>query len=1305
MKHSVFRRVLALVLTVSLLLGGGIAVTTGAASTESDSSVSDTSLADVKELLNAISYKEYTDGELFRAADPAKESIVINASSYNADKTTAKVELVAIEVATGKTTVVDADYVAKEGEVIGLFTPASGEVSFDITVPETAKYSIAIEYYPTTVVTDAEGNAVYTDKTGSIERILKIDGSVPFAEARYIVMTKVWKNLYTVKMSVVEQGGDGSKTYEDYRPFAEKADKCGIAYTVAADGSSITLELPDGGWTSDIINKISEEDLRFFTTDIDNNEIRCTMERVPELRRYECKDVDGFYTDSFEFVLEATDEMNPTRTITLDAKSQGMTIKSITLFPQTEKTDYAAIAAGYAAKQKGQDSIKIEAEFPYASSSQTIYPIEDTSSAVSSPAATDRTVLNTLGAEKWQTSGQWVRYSFQVSSSGLYQIATRYRQNINDGMFSSRVLYLYSDESVAEGEDGYYNGIPFKQASNLRFEYSTEWRVEPLKYANEIKKDDGTSEWQDVYVEFYFKEGVTYTMELEVALGDMGDIVNSVNSSLLNINSYYLNIIKLTGAEPDQYRDYGFYRIMPDTMQGLIVESRRLYDIAEQLKVIAGAKSSNVATLEKVARLLNEMGRDEDNVAKNLEQLKTYIGTLGTWINDNKTQPLQLDYILIQASDEELPAANANFFESIWHEIKKFFFSFIRNYDRMGATAEIKEGSESVEVWLAKGRDQTQVIRNLINNDFTPEYGHTVNLKLVAGATLLPSILSGSGPDVYIGVSEDNIINYAIRGALTNIENFDGFYDLTSQYKVEHKLIGDFIKELKDDNYIVVGEGTNEVKAMSSDNIAMYTITYNADGSGETVDRNGKMVNGFTKEGWLYQTGSTFEGITYSYKDVLDADGNRVKNENAQFNEAAMFTLGLPDADDIMHYYGLPEEQTFNMMFVRNDILADLGIEIPKSWDDVEGAIATLQANNMQIGMSSDYKIFLYQNGSQLFADDGMRINLDSNVALNSFEYMCSLYTDYSFPKDYDFSNRFRTGEMPIGIAGYNGTYNQLVVFATEIRGLWSYYPLPGIATYKTDQEGNYILDDAGQRIVESINNVAVATVSAISMINGCENQEAAWDYMKWHVGAECQINYSDEMVAILGDSAKYATANITALESMPWTSAEYEQLNAQFNNLASIPNYPGSYIIGRYTTFAFLDAYNNQANPVDELNKHINTINKEITRKRDEFGLETLEVGQTLASKRIDQALAALDALSDDAKTKYSAEIANMKEAINSLETTKAYVSDARIQTLIDAARGLRGTQYSDMFAIAEYVETAAKALKSYQASYDTES
>ena len=1286
MKQKLFMRAVALLLSATFLVGGGVAAAsaTDSALGGGNKSATEATISDAQALLKTMAYGDYIKKDAFKNADKAEESIIIDATKYNEDKTSSKVQFVKIDEATGNAYIVGEDYTPAEGEILGLFSPDSGEITFNVNIPSTAKYSMAIEYYPATAIIDADGKTVYADKTGSIERVLKIDGSIPFSEARYIVMSKVWKNIYTIKMTTTDANGSTVKTYEDVTPYAEKAERCGIKYTIASDKSSITLELPDGGWTSEIVEKIGEENLRFFTTDIDNNEIRCSMERVPEMREFAIKDVDGFYTNSFEFLFNAGE-----RQISLQAKSQGFVITSIKLFPQEQRESYDDVKAGYADKgyTNGNDSIKIEAEFPDAGSSQTVYPIEDASSAMTSPSDTTRTMLNSMGGEKWQTAGQWLRYSFTVNHDGLYEIVARYRQNINDGIFSSRLLYIYSD-GLNPGDEGYYNGIPFEEAARLRFNYSTDWQVTPLRYAKETKNGN-LSTWEDIDLEFFFKAGVKYTIELEVSLGDMGAIVSEVNNSLTNINNYYLNILKLTGADPDEYRDYGFYRIMPDTMQGLIIESRRLYNISESLKNIAGTKSSNVATLERIAWLLEEMGTDEDNVAKYLEQLKSYIGTLGTWVNTNKTQPLEIDYFMIQSADKELPPANSNFFESLWHEITRFFQSFFRNYDRMGATATEDQSGQSVEVWLAKGRDQTQVIRNLINNDFTPQTGYLVDLKLVSGGTLLPSILAGEGPDSYIGIGEGDIINYAIRGALVNIENFDGFYDITSQYKMEHKLITDFIEELKAKNYIMKSEG-NVVKAMSSDNKAMYTITYNSDGSGKTVDHNDKTVHEFTKEGWLYQTGSSFQGNSYTYKNVLDENGNKVKNENAQFNEAAMFVLGMPDADNVMHYYGLPEEQIFVMMFVRDDILLDLGIPTPKTWDDIQAAIPVLQANNMQIGMSNDYRTFLYQQGSTLHADNGMRINLDSNVGLDSFDFMCNLYTMYSFPYAYDFANRFRTGEMPIGIAGYNGTYNQLIVFASEIRGLWSFYPIPGTDTGEVDENGDPI-----------INNTTVANVSAISMINGCDAPEGTWEFMKWHVGADCQVNYSNEMVAILGDSAKYATANITALESMPWTSSEYEQLSKQFDNLASIPNYPGNYIIGRYTQFAFLAAYEDKANPADALQKYIKTINKEITRKREEFKLETLEVGETLASKRVEQALEIIDALDAGIKSKYATEIETLKTAINNLESLSAFVSTENIEALEAAVDLLRQTQYSEFFVAADLLDQATEALREYQKSY----
>ncbi|MBO5415662.1 MAG: extracellular solute-binding protein [Clostridia bacterium] len=1142
MRKTKFQRITAFAVALVLLLCGSVSV--GAADT--NSSVTDTSISDIRDLLNAISYDSYLEDNA--DVDRATEEVVIDATKNYEFKLSKDAEAVYTQdTVLGDD--VDKNIVAHVEEydgISGLYVPGNGIVSWKTDAVKTAaKYSVVIDYYPV------------KNKAASIERVFMVNGAVPFAEARYLTISKVWHNVYSDGEFMLGEG-------ESAAEYLSKADELGIeAYSEdrGEDGTYIIYKMPDV-WTKDISAFIDDYAVRFFTEDIDKNEIRASLTQAPVWTSYEFRDANGFYQESFEFVI-APDE-NGIVTLSLESVNEPIAISSVRLVPHKGNITYEEYMEIYGDEPEGTDKIKIEAEYFSATSSQTIYPLEDRTSAITSPAATDRTVLNTIGGEKWQTAGQWVEYKFTVDNSGLYQIAARYRQALLDGMFVSRSLHIYSDSTVKEGDKGYYNGVPFAEAGNLRFGYSSDWQSDAL--------NDGELDG----FKFYFKEDVVYTLRFEVTLGSMGQIVNTVQNSLDSINTDYLNILKLTGSNPDANRDYGFNRVMPDTMIDFIVQARTLYSVAEDLAEIAGDKSSMTATLEKIARLLETMGTDEDEVAKNLEQLKSNIGSLGTWLGDAKTQPLQLDLISVQGESAELPVAEAGFWKAIVYEFTRFFKSFFRNYDRMGAMEEIKEG-ESVEVWLAYGRDQSQVIRSLVNNDFTPETGVAIDLKLVSGGTLLPSILSGMGPDVYIGLGQSDVINYAIRGALVPVEDQEDF----------DEAIGDF-------------------------------------------------------------------------------------------NEAAMIVLGIEDSTGEFHYYGIPETQNFNMMFVREDVLAELDIEVPKTWDDVLEAIPILQANNMQIGMHTDYKVFLYQMDGELYADDGMRINLDSNVALEAFNTMCNMFTMYSFPYKYDFANRFRTGEMPIGFAVYTGTYNQLKVFATEIEGLWGFYPMPGYE----DEQGN-------------INNVSVSTVTAIVMITGCEDEEGAWEFMKWHAGAQCQVDYSNEMVALIGPSAKHATANMAALESMPWTTEEYVQLSAQFNNLASIPNYPGSYIIDRYTNFAFLAAYNNAADPVTELQSYITTINKEITRKRQEFDLETLDyVGQTLAEKRMLQAIGAIEEI--QASSSYSNSYdAVCERAIDTMDggSTEDYASLRALAIALEEAD-------ADLFEdVIDYVKSAANALESYEA------
>ena len=728
MNKKKFQRVISLVLAVlcvfscaSVLASAEdvLLISPGPSSSQKTSSVTDATIDDVKEILNSVSYEEYFK-KYSRATDNGEERV------WTVDRATEEIVIDAVKDVNAEES--NAAYaVGTFGGVEALYTPADGTVSWNVAIPETARYSVVIEYYPTQVNTEGET----VSKSTAIERIFRINSAIPFLEARYLTLQKVYVNDYIAAAYEIGAG-------ENAQPYLDKAAELGLVANVVTEGDStyIKYDIPEV-WTEAKNAYLCDElGVRFFTTDIDDNEIRSPIVQSPKWMTYEIHDANGYYDESFELVFEKSENT----VVSLTGVNEPVAIKSIKLVPHKSYIPYAEMSKAYAQDPAGTSNVKIEGEYLASTSSQTIYPIEDARSAITSPISTKYTMLNSVGGvggDKWQTAGQTLSWKFAVDNSGVYNIIARFSQSVLDGMYASRELAIYTNYTEEEYKakfgdlKGYYNGVPFAEATKLRFDYSSKWQSKILS--------DGITDF-----DFYFREGVDYTVELTVTLGSMGDLVSQVEGALESINSDYLSILKLTGAEPDDYRDYGFRRVMPDVVEDLERQAILIYDISAQLQEMAGIKGSMVATLNKVAWLLERMGTDpESEIAKNLTQLKSYIGSLGTWISDAKTQPLQIDYLLVQGKGNKVPKAEANFLQAFGHEMGSFFRSFIRNYDRMGATQEYdKNDPEIVEVWLAYGRDQTQVIRNLVNNDFTPQYGTAVNLKLVAGGTLLPSILS-----------------------------------------------------------------------------------------------------------------------------------------------------------------------------------------------------------------------------------------------------------------------------------------------------------------------------------------------------------------------------------------------------------------------------------------------------------------------------------------------------------------------------------------------------------------------------------
>lgn len=1028
---------------------------TSASEIQDDTSYTLNSLDDMANLMVSLTYADYL-ADYANVPDTTKE-IDIDVTKYNNDLSEGEIE------------VDEKDTVVRDGKEIvagTVSTTDEGKLVYDIDVPETAMYSVTVEYYP------IAGNG------STIERILLIDDKIPFNEARYMNFTRVW------------------------------IDKEESGYSRAE---------------------------RTFKLDINQNEMRPVKEEAPEWRTQTLIDSQAFYDEPFKFYLT-----EGKHTFAFESASEPLKIASIKLHKaETLPTYEEYLSLHKDAPKVSEDTvIRINAETPLKTSEQVIYAMNDRTSAITDPQSTSATLLNTIGGnggDKWKITGQWIEWDFEVPETGMYKIVPRFKQTVNAGLFSSRSIKI-------DGE------IPFAEAKACQFKYKSDWQTQALT--------DGETEFT-----FYLEKG-KHTLQMEVVLGKMSTILQTINDSTDRLNEYYREILMITGTDPDEYTDYSFSKLIPEVLRGMRNESALLYDMSAQLEETIGEKGENTVILDRVAYLLDLMGNDQDKIAANLSNYKSYIGSLGTWLLTTTSQPLQLDYIQIQSAEKaKLPQAEANAWQSIKHEISSFISSFFVDYNSMGSSTVYDENDpNAIEVWITTGRDQATIMRQMVDDSFAAEYGVSVNLKLIAAGTLLPATLAGNGPDVSMDADP---VGFGIRNAVMPLNYFENT-----------------------DNYM------------------------------------GDNVMGFSEVKKLFNE-ETFVPLTVLDPDRREfADGKEVpiaEDGNAEFK----VVKGVERNGVVT--YGLPSTLDFPMLFYRKDIFVELGLEVPQTWDDVEDVIRALSENQLEMGFAQTLtQIRMYQTGDEWFKscydyEDmgdtidqnsraylrtvGIETNLGSNGALDAFQRMTEWFTLYGQPVTFDFSNRFRTGELPIGIVSYT-QYNQLKVFAPEISGLWEFVQLPGV-----------------EQADGTINHTSPITVGAVMMMKDAADDITAdqdytdslraqnsWKYLQWWVSTPTQERFGKEQVAIMGTAAKYNTANVEALKGQSWTAQEKKNLDQQFKSLKGTPMSPGNYIVARYTNFAFYNVVNDGEVASEAMRAYIDDIDNELTRKRSEYGFLTAD-------------------------------------------------------------------------------------------------
>lgn len=299
--------------------------------------------------------------------------------------------------------------------------------------------------------------------------------------------------------------------------------------------------------------------------------------------------------------------------------------------------------------------------------------------------------------------------------------------------------------------------------------------------------------------------------------------------------------------------------------------------------------------------------------------------------------------------------------------------------------------------------------------------------------------------------------------------------------------------------------------------------------------------------------------------------------------------------------YALPDTQGFYIMYYRKDILDQLGIKVPETWDEFLSAATILRMNNMEAWVSytqiSDpstvnigvgglnlFASILQQNGGSFYNKELNKCDLNSAKSISAFNYWSDFYVKYKFPISVSFYNRFRVGITPLGIDSYT-IYSQLKELAPEIDGKWGIALVPG--TKKEDGTIDHTVSGSGSGCV---------------ILNTSEHKKAAWEFLKWWTSADTQLSYNNEIEAVLGRISRISTSNVEAFNRMSWDNDDLKILNTQRKLIKEIPEVPGSYYVGRSVDQAFWAVYNKGENVKDALLTWSNIANEEIARKIEEY-------------------------------------------------------------------------------------------------------
>ena len=498
---------------------------------------------------------------------------------------------------------------------------------------------------------------------------------------------------------------------------------------------------------------VNESDIH---TDSRGNQVRPPQVQKGIWKNCTVGDVDGLFSEPLIFYLE-----KGTHEVSFESERAQFALESFRFSAPKELPDYEQ----YRSKAGADDSasepniFRIEGEDALYKSDPTLYPTYDNTSYLVSPSDPRKVVYNTLGAGNWKKALQSVTWNIprdKIGADGWYRIGIKARQNQMRGLYSNRRIMI-------DGE------VPCRELDQLKFRYDTDWNVVSPK----------TESGEEVYV--YLTADRDHTITLECVPGEIGESLRRLDGAVADLNTYYRRILMITGPSPDKYTDYYVHEKIPEIVDEFSRLSQELKDVQSGIEKLSGSAGSEAAAIGNMAVILDKCTAKPLKIPDYLSQIKDNIASISAWMRDYRDQPLEVDYIEFATKDRSFSPCKEKLGKALSFSVKSFIGSFFEDYTTLSDVT----GEDAIEVWVALGRDQAQVVKEMTENEFMQEYDIPVSVNLVVGG-VVEATLAGKGPDVALFLGGEFPVNLAARDLLVDISDtsqFDDFDEVCGRFQ------------------------------------------------------------------------------------------------------------------------------------------------------------------------------------------------------------------------------------------------------------------------------------------------------------------------------------------------------------------------------------------------------------------------------------------------------------------------------------------------------------------------------------------